>query len=131
MTENIGKAIALSLAKQDINVFVCDYNRENAKQANCEIQQQDVNALTAVCDVRDRKVVVNYVKEAMKIFEKIDILVKNSSNSVDLLKKTTKFVDAKQETLDFAIDVNLKGTINVASIAGICGIVDRVDYPAA
>lgn len=90
-----------------------------------------MNTLTAVCDVRDRKVVVNYVKEAMKIFEKIDILVKNSIDSVDLLKKITKFVDARQETLDFAIDVNLKGTINVASIAGICGIVDRVDCPAA
>lgn len=59
-------------------------------------------------------------------------------------------MDAEQETLDFVIDVNLKGTINciqsvlksminnqygriinVASIAGICGIVDRVDYSAA
>lgn len=77
-------------------------------------------------------------------------MVNNAGGSADLLKKLTKFVDAEQETLDFVIDVNLKGTINciqsvlksminnqygriinVASIAGICGIVDRVDYSAA
>lgn len=68
--KNIGKAIALSLAKQGANVIVCDYNRENAEQTASEIQQLGVGTMTAVCDVRDRKAVFNYVKEAMEIFGK-------------------------------------------------------------
>jgi NAD(P)-dependent dehydrogenase (short-subunit alcohol dehydrogenase family) len=106
--------------------------------------------MSAVCDVRDRKKIFQYVAEAVKRFGKIDYLVNNAGGSSGLLGKLTRFVDAEESTLDFVIDTNLKGAfhctqavlpsmisqkygkiINVSSIAALVGLYDRVDYSAA
>lgn len=148
--KNIGKAIAMNFAKEGANVIVCDYNEANTLQTVREIEALGVSAMPAVCDVRDREKIFGYVKQANERFGAIDILVNNAGGSAGLLGKLTRFVDAEQETLDFVIDTNLKGTmhctqavlpgmiaqrggkiITISSIAGVCGIVDRVDYSAA
>jgi NAD(P)-dependent dehydrogenase (short-subunit alcohol dehydrogenase family) len=147
---NIGKEIALSFAKEGANVIVCDFNKENAEQTVREIENMNASAMVAVCDVRDRALVFSYVEDAIKRFGRIDILVNNAGGSAGLLNKLTRFVDAEPETLDFVLDVNIKGTfncaqavlrsmienkygkiINISSIAAICGLYDRVDYAAA
>jgi NAD(P)-dependent dehydrogenase (short-subunit alcohol dehydrogenase family) len=147
---NIGKEIALSFAKEGANVIVCDFNKENAEQTVREIENMNASAMAAVCDVRDRALVFSYVEDAIKRFGRIDILVNNAGGSAGLLNKLTRFVDAEPETLDFVLDVNIKGTfncaqavlrsmienkygkiINISSIAAICGLYDRVDYAAA
>ncbi|MBQ8323327.1 MAG: SDR family oxidoreductase [Clostridia bacterium] len=147
---NIGKAIALSFAKEGANVIVCDYKENNALQTVREIEEMGGTAMAAVCDVRDREKIFAYVDEAVKRFGKIDILVNNAGGSAGLLNKLTRFIDAERETLDFVIDTNLKGSIhcaqavlkymvkerygkiiNMSSIAAVCGLYDRVDYAAA
>lgn len=148
--KNIGRQIALDFAKEGANVIVCDYDEKNAKQTAAEIEALGVSALTAVCDVRDRCKIFEYVGEATKKFGGIDILVNNAGGSAWLLGKLTPFVDAEPDTLDFVIDTNVKGTmnctqavlrqmiknkagkiINISSIAAICGLYERVDYSAA
>lgn len=148
--KNIGKEIALSFAKEGGNVIVCDYSRENAEQTVAEIQELGVSAMAAVCDVRDRSAIFEYVEEGFRRFDRIDVLVNNAGGSADLLKKLSRFVDAEPETLDFVLDTNIKGTmnctqavlksminekcgkiINISSIAAVCGMYDRVDYAAA
>ena len=148
--KNMGKEIALSFAKNGANVVVCDYNENAARETVAEIRALGVNAMEAVCDVRDREKIFAYVGEAVERFGKIDFLVNNAGGSAGLLKKLTRFVDAEQSTLDFVIDTNLKGAmhcaqavlpsmiaqkygkiINISSIAAVCGLYDRVDYAAA
>ena len=148
--KNIGKDVALAFANEGANVIVCDYNEDNAKKTAREIEMLGVEAMTAVCDVRDRDAIFTYVKQAEERFGKIDFLVNNAGGSAGLLNKLTRFVDAEPETLDFVLDVNIKGTfncaqavlrsmienkygkiINISSIAAICGLYDRVDYAAA
>ena len=148
--KNIGKAVALAFAKEGANVIVCDYNAENAEAAAAEIRALGVEAMCAVCDVRDREKIFAYAAEAVERFGKIDILVNNAGGSAGLLGKLTRFVDAEQSTLDFVIDTNLKGSmhctqavlpsmiaqkygkiINISSIAALVGLYDRVDYAAA
>ena len=147
---NIGKEIALSFAREGANIVVCDYKEENAMCTVAEIEALGVQAMPAVCDVRDREKIFAYVDEANQRFGKIDVLVNNAGGSAWLLRKLTKFVDAEQSTLDFVIDTNLKGSmycaqavlkrmietegghiINISSIAALTGLVDRVDYSAA
>ena len=147
---NIGKSIALAFARAGANVIVSDYNRENALQTVSEIEAMGVSAMPAVCDVRDRAAIFAYVNNAEARFGSVDILVNNAGGSADLLGKLTRFADAEQETLDFVIDTNLKGSmhcaqavlpgmirnrwgkiISISSIAAICGLYDRVDYAAA
>ena len=148
--KNIGKEMALSFARNGANVIVCDYNEEAATQTAEEIRALGVEALPAVCDVRDREKIFAYVDEAVTKFGKIDYLVNNAGGSSGLLGKLTRFVDAEESTLDFVIDTNLKGAmqcaqavlpsmiaqkygkiINISSIAAVCGLYDRVDYAAA
>lgn len=148
--KNIGREIALAFAYEGANVIVCDCNEVNAKTTAKEIEGMGVGAMVAVCDVRDREKVFAFVKQAEERFGGIDFLVNNAGGSAGLLNKLTRFVDAEPETLDFVLDVNIKGTfnctqavlrsmikkqygkiINISSIAAICGLYDRVDYAAS
>lgn len=148
--KNIGKQIALDFAREGANVIVCDLNAENATETAAEAEALGVGAMTAVCDVRDREKIFAYVDAAVERFGSVDILVNNAGGSAGLLNKLTSFVDAEPETLDFVLDVNIKGAvhcaqavlrpmmekrwgkiINMSSIAAVCGLKQRVDYAAA
>ena len=147
---NIGREIALSFAKKGAAVVVCDYNEANAKRTVGEIEAMGGRAMFAVCDVRDREKIFAYVQEAETRFGGIDVLVNNAGGSAGLLGKLSRFVDAEPETLDFVLDVNIKGAmyctqavlpgmierkygkiIHMSSIAAVVGLADRVDYSAA
>lgn len=148
--KNIGKEVSLAFAKNGASVVVCDYNEECATETAKELIALGVDAMPAICDVRDREQIFKYVADAIKRFGKIDYLVNNAGGSAGLLNKLTPFVDAEQSTIDFVIDTNLKGSmhcaqavlpsmieqqygkiINISSIAAICGLQKRVDYAAA
>ncbi len=148
--KNIGKEIALGFARGGANVVVCDYNEENALQTVEQIRQMGCGAIAAVCDVRDREKIFAYAEQAVREFGSIGYLVNNAGGSAGLLKKLTRFVDAEPETIDFVIDINLKGAIhctqavlpsmirekfgkiiNMSSIGAVCGLFNRVDYCAA
>lgn len=148
--KNIGKQISLDFASQGANVVVCDYNEDNANQTVAEIEALGVSAMAAICDVRDRAKVFEYVNRAVEKYGKIDVLVNNAGGSAALINKLSNFVDAEPETLDFVIDTNVKGAmnftqavlkpmikqesgkiINMSSIAAVCGLKERVDYSAA
>ncbi len=148
--KNIGKAAALAFAAEGANVVVCDLNRENAEQTVQEIEAMGARALPAVCDVRDREAVFSAADQAIETFGKIDILVNNAGGSAGLIGKLSRFADAEPETIDFVLDINIKGTVNctqavlknmienkygkiitISSIAAVCGLFNRVDYAAA
>ena len=99
--KNMGKEIALSFAKNGANVIVCDYNEEAAKETAEKIRALGVEAMLAVCDVRDREKIFAYVAEAVERFGKVDYLVNNAGGSAGLLKKLTRFVDAEQSMFDW------------------------------
>lgn len=69
--KNIGREIALDFAKSGANVIVCDYNGECAEDTAKEIMRMGAGAMTAVCDVRDRAKIFEYVGKAV---EKIDLV---------------------------------------------------------
>ena len=148
--KNIGKEIALAFAREGANIVVCDLNEENTQNTVKEIEAMGVGAMAAVCDVRNREKINFLVAEAEKRFGGIDILVNNAGGSAGLLGKLTPFADAEPETIDFVLDVNIKGSfncahavlkqmmqkrwgkiINISSIAAVCGLKKRTDYAAA
>ena len=147
---NIGKEIALAFVNEGAAVIVCDYNEENALQTVQEIRDMGGKAFPMVCDVRDREKIMELTGQAVQELGPVDILVNNAGGSALLLNKLTMFVDAEPETIDFVLDVNIKGSMNciqavlrsminrrsgkiisISSIAAICGLLKRVDYAAA
>lgn len=109
-----------------------------------------VNVAAFACDMRDRASFAEQYTCAVKKVGDPDIVVNNAGGSAALIGRLSKFADSDFDVFDFVIDLNLKGTIlatklvlphmienkfgriiNIASIAGEVGIVDRVDYSAA
>ncbi len=148
---NMGRAIARRLASEGANVAIVDLDEKSAEITAKEISEEfGVKTLFAGLDVRDRKGIFGFMEHAEEHFGTIDILINNAGGSAGLLGKMGPFIDADEETIDFVLDINIKGTINciqgvlrgmvdrrygkivnIASIAGVTGLVDHVDYSAA
>ncbi len=146
----IGRAICLRLSAEGAAVAVTDLSLERASTVAEEVRAAGGRAVgykadaTCSADVRDT------VHKVLNDFGQIDILVNNAGGSAALLGKLSNFKDTTEEIWSWVIDLNLHGTlrfihaviremverksgkiINIASIAGEVGIVDRVDYSAA
>lgn len=146
----IGQALCRRFAKEGADVVVLDLTDAGAEKAAAIVRGEGRRAMTGVCDIRDSKAIREIVKRAEETLGGIDILVNNAGGSAALLGKLSRFADAEDETLEYVIDINLMGSmycakavlphmmkqnygkiINTSSVAGVCGMKDRVDYSAA
>ena len=72
----IGKATALSLAKEGANVAICGRDEGNLAAAVQDIQSQvDVNIFTSVVDVSDASQIQHFISEVQCEFGAVSILV--------------------------------------------------------
>lgn len=77
-SRGIGKAIAIALAKEGVNVGITGRNEEALKKAASEIEAAGAKAFYAVAEVSDKSAItsaVNYLKSQLG---KIDILINNA-----------------------------------------------------
>lgn len=105
-----GKGIALTLAKEGCNIIAADINLEGAQQTAAEVEALGCQAMAIKTDVTNRAEVDNMVKAALDKFGRIDILVNNAGASSEL----KPFIEMSKDDLDFDINVNLYGQMNVA-----------------
>src|SRR5690625_1527869 len=145
-SRGIGRAIALELGRQGVNVAV-NYagNEALADEVVTELEQLGVQALKIQANVADESEVKAMVKEVTKTFGSLDILVNNAGITRDNL-----LMRMKEEEFDDVIATNLKGAflctkavarpmmrqragriINIASIVGDSGNPGQANYVAA
>lgn len=145
-SRGIGKAIALSLAKNGANVVV-NYsgNEEAAQKVIEEITALGVKAIAYKANVSSSDEVAALVKNTVDEFGSIDILVNNAGITRDGLLLRMKDAD-----WDAVIDTNLKGVfncikaaakfmtrqrngriINISSVVGQIGNPGQMNYVAA
>ena len=141
----IGRATAILFAKDGAKLVLVDLNREKLEKLKKELEAYTSDVLTLVCDVSDENAVYNCVKEAERVFGKIDILVNNAA----LWRCWAPFVDTSTDDWRKFIDVNIMGVvyftksvlpqmvergwgriINVSSVAGVYGNANMVHYSA-
>ena len=146
----IGRAICLRLAAEGASVAVTDLSLEHAEKVAEEIRAAGGRSTGYQADVTSSTQVQDAVQKVLADFGQIDILVNNAGGSAGLLGKLSNFKDTTEEIWSWVLDLNLHGTmrvthavikgmverksgkiINIASIAGEVGILDRVDYSAA
>lgn len=142
--QGIGRAIALSLAKEGAAVALADIVAERAKSAVAEIEHHGGRAMAVKVDVTKRQEVNQMVQEVLKAFGKVDILVNNVG-----LSTLQSFMENTEDYWDEIIAINLKGVIlcsraalddmikrkygkivNITSTAGIRGAPGQVVYSA-
>ena len=145
-TRGIGRAIALTLAKNGANIAAIGTKACEASEKVCsEIKSHGVECIFIPCDVSDNDQADNAVQTALSAFEKVDILVNNAGITDDKL-----LMSMTEEAFCRVIDVNLKGTyhmmracikpmvkqkggriINISSVVGLMGNPGQANYAAS
>ena len=105
----IGKAIAITLAREGANIIAIDVDIQTAEKVAKEINSLDRQALAVQVDVSDSKEVNRMVQSVLKKFKRVDILVNNAA-----IIKRGSIEDLTEEDWNRVMDVNLKGAFNCA-----------------
>ena len=144
----IGRAIALSLAREGADVVVSDINIDTARIVAREIKATGRRALAIKADVTKSKEANKMVETTLSKFGKIDILVNNAGGSAR--ERASEFRKSTEDVWDFVIARNLKGTliccravinhmiergygkiVNLGSFVGVVGAAGQADYSGA
>ncbi|MFK3959328.1 3-oxoacyl-[acyl-carrier-protein] reductase [Pseudalkalibacillus hwajinpoensis] len=145
-SRGIGRAIALELAKEGMNIAV-NYAGSEAKANSVvdEIKAAGGNAIAIKANVASMEEVQGMIKEVVSTFGSLEVLVNNAGITRDNL-----IMRMKEEEWDSVIDTNLKGVfnctksvtrqmmkqrygriVNVASVVGVAGNAGQANYVAA
>jgi 3-oxoacyl-[acyl-carrier protein] reductase len=141
----IGRAIALTFAKEGADIVVADVNLEIAQKTAMEIEVLGRKALALEMDVTSYEKVEEGINKILDKMGKVDILVNNAGITKDNL-----LLRMSQADWDAVINVNLKGTFNcikavcrpmikqrsgriisIASIIGLMGNPGQANYAAS
>ncbi len=145
-SRGIGRAIALSLAKEGANVVI-NYrgNRDMAEKTKTDCAFYGVQAKCIQADISNPEEAEMLIREALTVSGTIDILVNNAGITRDAL-----MMRMKTEDLDAVLSTNLYGAfyctkaalrpmlkqrhgriISVSSVVGLHGNVGQANYAAA
>ncbi len=142
----IGRAIALRLAKDGVNVVINYTTAEKeAEETAREAEKLGVQALLVQADVSKEEEVEELFEKAMTLTGRIDILINNAGITRDNL-----ILRMKEEDFDRVIEINLKGSyncmkkasrimlkqrygriVNISSVVGFRGNPGQVNYAAS
>ena len=145
-SRGIGSQIAKTLAKKNIFVVV-NYSgsKEKAEQTAEEIINAGGKAVVYGCDISDFYATEDMVKEIVKQYGRLDILINNAGITKDNL-----IMRMSEADFDRVIEVNLKGAfntihaaarqmirqksgkiVNIASVSGVLGNAGQAHSAAA
>lgn len=145
-SRGIGRAVALELAAKGIFVII-NYNgsADRAEKVKKEIEENGGCAEALQWNVADYKACEQAVRDIVKKYGKINILVNNAGITKDGL-----LMGMPREDFDSVVDVNLGGTfnmlrfvsrqmlrqksgriVNMASVVGIAGNAGQANYAAS
>ena len=143
--KGIGKAIALALAKEGVNVILVARTQEEIDIVATKARSLRVKALAITADLADINSVNTAVEKALKEFGTIDILINNAG-----IAAFGKFLELEPTDWERIIQVNLMGTyyvtravlpkmierqtgdiINISSTAGLNGNAMTSAYSAS
>lgn len=104
----IGRAVAIALAKEGVNLGLIGLTMSNLEKLTEELEQFDVNISAASADVADLEAVQHAVEHIKSDLGAIDILVNNAG-----IAKFGGFMDLSPEEWEKIVRVNLMGVYNV------------------
>ena len=133
--KGIGKAVAIALAKEGVNIVLIAITQADIDEVAQEINTYDVKTLALTADVADINSVNLAIEKAIASFQTIDILINNAG-----IAAFGKFLELEPSEWERIIQVNLMGVyyvtrailpnmierqtgdiINISSTAGLNG----------
>ncbi|WEG12354.1 3-ketoacyl-ACP reductase [Pullulanibacillus sp. KACC 23026] len=104
----IGRATAISLAKEGVNLGLIGLTESHLEKVAEELSSYNIKVVTSVADVSDLASVSQAVEKISSELGPIDILINNAGTA-----KFGGFLDLTPEEWEQIIKVNLMGTYNV------------------
>lgn len=101
----IGKATALTFAREGAKVVVASTTAQELEAVSNEMEQAGGQALAVQTDVTQKGQVENLVQRTLDVFGRVDILVNNAGVAIH-----NPIAKIREEDWDLNIAVNLKGT---------------------
>ncbi|WP_417355594.1 3-ketoacyl-ACP reductase [Flavobacterium sp.] len=117
--KGIGKAVALALAAEGVNVALLARTKTDLEQVAKEIEPYGVKTIVVTADIADIESVNQAVNTVLAEFKTIDILINNAG-----IGKFGKFLDLTPEDFENIIKVNLFG-IYYATRAVLSGMIEQ------
>lgn len=117
--KGIGKAIALALAAEGVDVALLGRNTANLEAVAAQVKAQGVQAAVVSADISDRTSVEMAIHQIQGSFGAIDILINNAG-----IAAFGKFLELEPETWENIIQVNLMG-VYYATRAVLPGMIER------
>ena len=109
----IGKAVALELAREGVDVAICARRRELLEQAAAEIQAESGRRILPIpADTTKRAEVENMIETAVSVLGKVDILVNNAAVIGGLVQGPLD--EATEELLSEDLDTKVVGYFRCA-----------------
>lgn len=115
----IGRAAAIALAKEGVNIGMLGLKLPNLEKVTVELEAYDVNVAGAVADVSDMESVQHAVEHIVSEIGSIDILINNAG-----IAKFGGFLELDPQEWEKIIQVNLMGTYYVTR-AVLPGMIER------
>ncbi|KAJ7685743.1 hypothetical protein DFH06DRAFT_968818 [Mycena polygramma] len=112
--KGIGKAIALALAKDGLELIVSDLAEKPCTEVVREASQIGVCCVFKACDIRDEEQVKELVAFALASFHRLDVFVANAG-----ILSLNPVVQTTHEQLQNLMDTNIHGTLHCIKHAGI------------
>ncbi|MGG0717461.1 3-ketoacyl-ACP reductase [Robertmurraya massiliosenegalensis] len=104
----IGRAVAIALAKEGVNLGLIGLTMSNLEKVTTELEAYDINISAATADVADLEAVTHAVEHIKADLGPIDILINNAGTA-----KFGGFLDLTPEEWENIIRVNVMGVYNV------------------
>ena len=115
----IGRAAAIALAKEGVNIGMLGLTLANLEKVTAELEEFNVNVAGAVADVSDLESVQHAVEHINGELGPIDILINNAGTA-----KFGGFLELDPKEWEKIIQVNLMGTYYVTR-AVLPGMIER------
>ena len=115
----IGRAAAIALAKEGVNIGMLGLTLANLEKVTTEIEEYGVNVSGAVADVSDMESVQHAVEHVTTELGPIDILINNAG-----IAQFGGFLELDPQKWEKIIQVNLMGTYYVTR-AILPGMIER------
>lgn len=109
----LGLQMAFGLAEAGSNIVICSRKLERCQEMAHMIESFGVKAVAFRCDLNQEEEVDHVVKETLKEFGRIDILVNNSGRTWGASVEELKIEDWKK-----VIDLNITGTFQITQKVG-------------
>lgn len=110
-SKGLGKACAIALAREGVNIVLCARNKKALIDTQNEIESIGINVLALEADMSVAEDNERLVQETVKQFGSVDILINNSGGP-----KPGSFRDITEEDLDDAYNSVLKYNIRMTNL---------------